>query len=265
MRWDELRIEEEEGRTLPGYREPAAVRTFDAPEALDTRFYEVRAKSALNRVPERSRMPFRWTVNPYRGCSHACSYCLGGETPVLMGDGRTAPLAEVRPGDHVYGTVRRGPYRRYAVSRVRDHWETIKPAYRLTLEDGTELIASSDHRFLSGRGWKHVTGTEQGPGRRPHLTLNDKLLGTGKFAAPPDDWPDYRRGYLCGLIRGDGHVGSYDYERSRGGNSHCAAPSGTSRRRGTCSRRSLPSRVSAGIPCELSGPRRVTTWPPSKT
>ena len=42
VRWDNLRVEAEEGRTLPGYREPATVRTFDAPEALDTRFYEVR-------------------------------------------------------------------------------------------------------------------------------------------------------------------------------------------------------------------------------
>ena len=85
MRWDELRIEEEAGRTLPGYREPAAVRTFDAPEALDTRFYEVRAKSVLNKVPERSRMPFRWTVNPYRGCSHACTFCFARPTHTYLG------------------------------------------------------------------------------------------------------------------------------------------------------------------------------------
>ncbi len=75
VRWDELKIdlEEEERRVLPGYKEPAAVRTFDAPEALDTRFYEVRSKSVLNRVPERSQMPFRWTVNPYRGCTMRAS------------------------------------------------------------------------------------------------------------------------------------------------------------------------------------------------
>ena len=56
------------------------VRRFDAPEALETRFYEVRAKSALNRVPPKSRVPFGWTVNPYRGCSHACSYCFARPT-----------------------------------------------------------------------------------------------------------------------------------------------------------------------------------------
>ncbi len=85
MRWSEQQLEAEREHTLPGYREPAAVRTFDAPEALDTRFYEVRAKSALNRVPKASRMPFRWTVNPYRGCTHACRYCFARPTHTYLG------------------------------------------------------------------------------------------------------------------------------------------------------------------------------------
>jgi DNA repair photolyase len=80
VRWSNLTIEAEEQRRLPGYREEAVVRRFDAPEALETRFYEVRARSVLNRVPEQSRMPFRWTINPYRGCSHACSYCFARPT-----------------------------------------------------------------------------------------------------------------------------------------------------------------------------------------
>ena len=78
VRWDNLTVDEEERSRLPGYRDEAVVRRFDAPEAMDIRFYEVRAKSILNKVPERSHMPFRWTINPYRGCSHACSYCLAG-------------------------------------------------------------------------------------------------------------------------------------------------------------------------------------------
>src|SRR4051812_48510796 len=213
VRWDELKVEVEEERRLPGYSDGAVVRTFDAPEALDTRFYEVRAKSALNRVPEQSQVPFRWTINPYRGCTHACTYCMQGDTPILMADGRTKPLADLRPGDRIYGTVRDRFYRRYAITEVLDHWSTVKPAYRVVLEDGTELVTSGDHRFLSGRGWKHVINTPRGNVDRAHLTLNDKLLGTGKFVAQPTDSEEYRRGYVCGMVRGDANLASYSYER----------------------------------------------------
>ncbi len=84
MRWDELRVGDEDGQTLPGYRDPATVRTFDAPEALDIRFYEVRAKSVLNRVPKQSQVPFPWTINPYRGCTHACTYCFARPTHTYL-------------------------------------------------------------------------------------------------------------------------------------------------------------------------------------
>lgn len=187
-------------------------RTFDTPHFRGITFIEAEAKSILNHVPG-DRLGFNWTINPYRGCSHACSYCLSGDTPILMSDGRTKPLADVRVGDEIYGTERRGNYRRYVTTTVLAHWSTVKPAYRITLEDSTELVASGDHRFLSDRGWKYVTGAQHGRFRRPHLTVSNKLMGTGRFAAGPERGPEYRRGYLCGLIRGDGHVGSYRYER----------------------------------------------------
>ncbi|WP_052412219.1 Rv2578c family radical SAM protein [Streptomyces mutabilis] len=73
MRWTNLT---ESGRPT-GLIDSRTVRTrmFDTPEFQGVTFYEVHAKSILNRVPDGSRMPFRWTVNPYRGCSHACTYC----------------------------------------------------------------------------------------------------------------------------------------------------------------------------------------------
>ncbi len=99
VRWSNLTVSEQPQHRLPGYRDPASVRRFTAPEALDMRFYEVHAKSVLNRVPAASQMPFRWTVNPYRGCGHACTYCLGGDTRVLMSDARTRPISELNVGD----------------------------------------------------------------------------------------------------------------------------------------------------------------------
>src|SRR6478672_2639762 len=136
MRWDAQRVEQD--MRLPGVGDGTVTRTFDAPEAMGINFHEVRARSALNHVPG-GRYGFSWTINPYRGCSHACVYCLDGATPILMADGRSRNLADVRPGDSIYGTVRHGPYRRYEKTTVLAYWETRKTAYRIALEDGTEL------------------------------------------------------------------------------------------------------------------------------
>jgi DNA repair photolyase len=214
MRWDNLLLDEVPSATTPLIERRSVVRNFNTPGFSGMTFYEVQARSIVNKVPEASRVPFRWTINPYRGCQHACNYCISGETPILMADGTTKQLADVRVGDSIYGTVREGYYRRYAITTVLAHWSTVKPAYRVTLEDGTKLIASGDHRFLTERGWKHVTGAEQGPEQRPFLTVNNKMTGVGAFAEPPKRNASYRRGYLCGIVRGDGHLRSGTYQQA---------------------------------------------------
>jgi DNA repair photolyase len=130
-----------------------------------------------------------------------------------MADGSTRPIQDLRVGDEIIGTVRRGRHRRYVRTRVLDHWSTIKPVWVVKLEDGTRLLTSGDHRFLTERGWKHVENTPRSEPDRPHLTTNNELRGTGHFADPPRQTQDYKRGYLCGLIRGDGHLASYEYEQ----------------------------------------------------
>jgi DNA repair photolyase len=82
MRWDEQRVERERGRSLPGL-DVERVRTFDAPEALGINFHEVRAKSALNRVPG-TYLPFNYTVNAYRGCAHACNFCFARQSHTYL-------------------------------------------------------------------------------------------------------------------------------------------------------------------------------------
>jgi DNA repair photolyase len=171
-------------------------------------FLHVNARRVINQVPASSRMPFRYTINAFRGCSHACPYCVGAETPILMADGRTRPIADLRPGDVVYGTKREGNYRSYVTTPVLAHWSTSKPAYQVVLEDGTELVASGDHRFLTDRGWKHVTGTENGRLRRPHLSLNNKLIGTGHFADPPELGVKLHRDAALGVVS----IKALDYE-----------------------------------------------------
>ena len=84
MRWDSLRLTDDDGTATSGpaplLPRGSVTRRFDTPEFRGITFHEVTARSALNRVPEASRMPFRWTINPYRGCSHACIYCFARKT-----------------------------------------------------------------------------------------------------------------------------------------------------------------------------------------
>jgi DNA repair photolyase len=126
-------------------------------------------------------IPFDLSINPYRGCEHGCVYCVSGDTRVLMADGSERPIAEISVGDEIFGTARTGFYRRVVRTRVLAHWRTRKPASRVRLADGTELVASGDHRFLTPYGWKFVAGStgEQ----RSVLALDDHLMGWASLEA----------------------------------------------------------------------------------
>ncbi|GAA3615140.1 Rv2578c family radical SAM protein [Microlunatus ginsengisoli] len=88
MRWDAQLIDgrSTDGRStddaLPGM--PGLIRSVQTPEFAGITFHEVLAKSALNKVPNGSQVPFGWTVNPYRGCSHACTYCFARNTHTYL-------------------------------------------------------------------------------------------------------------------------------------------------------------------------------------
>lgn len=188
----------------------------EPPTSIATTVEPDRARSVIS-TNDSPDVPFDQSVNPYRGCEHGCVYCMSGDTQVLMADGTVRALALLRTGDAVYGTARPGWHRRYVKTRVLAHWSVVKPALRITLADGTVLTAGFDHRFLTERGWKFVTGAVRGRERRPHLTAQNKLVGVGAFAPAPVKDVDYRTGYLCGLIRGDGLIGAYAYPRSERG------------------------------------------------
>lgn len=79
MRWQSQTLDAEDG-ALPGLSRAGLVRTVRTPEFEGVTFHEVLCKSALNKVPEASNLPFQWTVNPMRGCSHACRYCFARGT-----------------------------------------------------------------------------------------------------------------------------------------------------------------------------------------
>jgi DNA repair photolyase len=87
MRWAGQEISNEAGdpEALPGLdRLHNLVRSVCTPEFAGITFHEVLAKSALNPVPKAAGLPFNWTVNPYRGCSHGCVYCFARRTHTYL-------------------------------------------------------------------------------------------------------------------------------------------------------------------------------------
>ena len=87
MRWAGQEISNQAGdpAALPGLdRLHNLVRSVRTPEFAGITFHEVLAKSALNHVPKAAGLPFNWTVNPYRGCSHGCVYCFARNTHTYL-------------------------------------------------------------------------------------------------------------------------------------------------------------------------------------
>ncbi|WP_343710027.1 Rv2578c family radical SAM protein [Mycobacterium sp.] len=79
MRWDKQRVDIDDD-ALPGLQRIGLVRTVRRPQFDGVTFHEVLCKSALNKIPHAAMLPFRYTVNGYRGCSHACRYCFARPT-----------------------------------------------------------------------------------------------------------------------------------------------------------------------------------------
>ncbi|MEJ3404874.1 Rv2578c family radical SAM protein [Rathayibacter sp. YIM 133350] len=85
MRWSGQELNVENTDALPGLAKlNNLVRSVQTPEFAGITFHEVLAKSALNKVPGPMRIPLEWTVNPYRGCSHACAYCFARPTHTYL-------------------------------------------------------------------------------------------------------------------------------------------------------------------------------------
>jgi hypothetical protein len=201
----------DDGGSVPGDDDPADAH----PDSVATCLTPEHARSIITRN-DSPDIVFDQSINPYRGCEHGCVYCLDGETRILMAGGGTRALAELEVGDRIVGTrVRRVPpaefverppmrvaygngatargwvpcesqpeaehERCYVHTEVRARWRTRKRAFRLRLADGTELIASAEHRFLVGEGWKHVAAAPAGSAE-PCLEIGDRLTGFG--AAP---------------------------------------------------------------------------------
>ncbi|GGO61406.1 radical SAM protein [Microbacterium nanhaiense] len=134
MRWSGQSIDAQTG----GLPIAGLSRTVRTPEFAGMTFHEVLAKSALNRVPEASSMPFSWTVNPYRGCSHACVYCFARSTHRYLeldagDDFDRQIIVKTNVAEVLRAEVRRRSWRRelVALGSNTDPYQRAEGRYRL--------------------------------------------------------------------------------------------------------------------------------------
>jgi DNA repair photolyase len=114
-----------------------ARRTFDTPEFRGITCIEVEAKSVINHVPG-GGMPFDWTINPYRGCMHACVYCFARPTHTYLDmdagrDFETKIVVKVNAPDVLRRELaaRRWKGEHIAMGTGTDPYQRVEGRYRL--------------------------------------------------------------------------------------------------------------------------------------
>jgi DNA repair photolyase len=147
-----LAVEDESA--LPGMGRLAGfVRTVRTPEFAGVSFHEVHSKSALNKVPGNSPMPFRWTVNPYRGCTHGCVYCFARNTHSYLEldtghDFDTQIVVKINVGEVLRKEVSAPRWQRehVAMGTNTDPYQRAEGRYRL-MPDVISALADSGTPF----------------------------------------------------------------------------------------------------------------------
>src|SRR3982074_706839 len=133
---------------LPGFEPPRrgfeqarvlerARRHFETAGLRGIEFIEVEARTVINHVPG-NHLPFNWTINPYRGCSHACVYCFARATHIFldMNPGRdfeTRIVVKVNVADvlRVQLGARRWKGEHVAMGTNTDPYQAAEGKYRL--------------------------------------------------------------------------------------------------------------------------------------
>ncbi|WP_396656057.1 Rv2578c family radical SAM protein [Microbacterium sp.] len=139
MRWQGQELGVADAAALPGMeRIDGLVRSVTTPEFAGITFHEVMARSALNHVPGASSMPFDWTINPYRGCSHSCVYCFARSTHEYLDldsghDFDSQIVVKINVAEVLRRELARGTWRRepVALGTNTDPYQRAEGRYRL--------------------------------------------------------------------------------------------------------------------------------------
>ena len=123
----------------------------DGRSLREVEYIHTRAKRIVNKVPEASRMPFRYTINAYRGCAHACTYCFARPTHTFLGmdagrDFERRIVVKVNAVERLAAELRdpRWGGDHIAMGTNTDPYQPAEGRYRLTRGIIGELIAAGN-------------------------------------------------------------------------------------------------------------------------
>jgi DNA repair photolyase len=161
-------------------------------------YREIPCKSALNRV---SGMPFRWSLNPYRGCLHGCHYCYARASHTYLGmnadeDFETKIVVKTNMPEVLRQELRRRSWmrERVAIGTATDAYQPCEGRYRLTrrcleaLRDFETPVSIVTKSTLILRDRELLAQLAQGPGATVYFTittLDDALWRLIEPGTPP--------------------------------------------------------------------------------
>ncbi len=126
---------------LPGVSSPKLIgiaRLASEGESLrqghEVEYFTLPAKSLLNRCTG-TRMPFDWTINPYRGCEFACKYCYARYTHEFM---------EMRDGADFEQKIY---VKQHAANLLRQELRHVKPGEDIAIGTATDPYQPAERRF----------------------------------------------------------------------------------------------------------------------
>jgi DNA repair photolyase len=150
-------------------------------ERRRTRFHEIQAKTILNRV---RGMAFEWSISPYRGCTHACTYCYARATHPYLGydngsDFEHEIVVKTNAVDLLRYEIQHPRMRGETVvtGTVSDPYQPAEATYRLTRDclailcDNDNPAAITTKSSLITRDIDVLQGLATGPGCTVHMTI----------------------------------------------------------------------------------------------
>lgn len=146
LRWST--VDEESELALPGTGE-----RITHPEFEGIEFLHVRARSLLNHVPAAANLPFEWTINVYRGCTHACTYCFARPSHTWLDldagrDFESVIVVKVNAVERLRSELRSSRWRgdHVALGTNTDPYQRCEGRYRLT-RGVVETLAGAGNSF----------------------------------------------------------------------------------------------------------------------